>query len=116
MRMCDDPTAAPGSHSVLLGHWTLLQRSLIDPQPLVKRSGVMAMWKLAEDEAATVSLCKIPALFSDLTAALSDSSKETVQLAMLAVWQSSRVPSAASILCRCRSLFPAIHSILKVQS
>ncbi len=72
------------------------------------------MWKLAEDETATISLCKIPALFNDLTGALSDSNKETIQLAMLAIWQASRVSLAASILCRCRSLFPSIRSILKV--
>ncbi len=73
------------------------------------------MWKLAEDETATNSLCKIPALFNDLAGALTDSNKETVQLAMLAVWQASRLPLAASIFCRCRTLFPSIRSILKVR-
>jgi hypothetical protein len=112
--MCDDAAAATSCHGLLLGHWSLLQRSIMDEHPLVKRAGVMAMWKLAEDETATLSLCKIPALFNDLTGALSDSNKETIQLAMLAIWQASRVPLAASILCRCRSLFPSIRSILKV--
>ena len=74
------------------------------------------MWKLAEDETATISLCKIPALFNDLVNSLSDSNKETVQLAMLAVWQACRAPQAASIICRCRSLFPSIRLILKVIS
>lgn len=114
VNMCDDAAAAASCHGLLLGHWSLLQRSIIDEHPLVKRAGVMAMWKLAEDETATISLCKIPVLFNDLIGALSDSNKETIQLAMLAIWQASRVPLAASILCRCRSLFPSIRSILKV--
>jgi hypothetical protein len=112
--MCDDAAAAALGYKLLLEHWTLLQRSITDHQPLLKRAGVMAMWKLAEDETATNSLCKIPALFNDLTGALSDPNKETVQLAMLAVWQASRVPLAASIICRCRQLFPSIRLILKV--
>lgn len=113
---CDDAAAASACHALLLSHWTLLQRSMMSQQPLVKRAGVMAMWKLAEDETATISLCKIPALFNDLTNALSDSNKETVQLAMLAVWQACRASQAAAIICRCRSLFPSIRSILKVWS
>jgi hypothetical protein len=112
--MCDDAAAATSCHALLLEHWTLLQRSITDQQPLVKRAGVMAMWKLAEDETATNSLCKIPALFNDLAGTLSDPNKETLQLAMLAIWQASRLPLAASIMCRCRSLFPSVRSILKV--
>jgi hypothetical protein len=116
LRRCDDAAAASACHALLLSHWMLLQRSMMSQQPLVKRAGVMAMWKLAEDETATISLCKIPALFNDLANALSDSNKETVQLAMLAVWQASRASQAAAIICRCRSLFPSIRSILKVCS
>ncbi len=114
MNMCDDAAAATACHGLLLGHWALIQRAMTDEHPLVKRAGVMAMWKLAEDETATIALCKIPALFNDLIGALADMNKETIQLALLAIWQASRVPLAASLMCRSRALFPSIRTIFKV--